>query len=46
MSVPDVLIILGLIAFAVEEFNAKGRAIGWWGAILVAVALLWGVFIK
>jgi hypothetical protein len=36
-----ILIAIALIAFAVEEFNAKGRAIGWWGAIILAAALLW-----
>jgi drug/metabolite transporter superfamily protein YnfA len=41
MNVPDIIIVLGLVAFAVEELNAKGRAIGWWGGILVCVALLW-----
>jgi drug/metabolite transporter superfamily protein YnfA len=46
MSVPDVLVILALVLFAVEEMNAKGRAIGWWGAILVCAALLWGTFIS
>ena len=42
MNAPDILIVLGLVAAAVEELNAKGRAVGWWGVILICIGLLWG----
>jgi len=41
MTVTDVILVIALVAFVIEEFNAQGKAIGWWGAILVCVALLW-----
>lgn len=41
MTVPTVLIIIGIGAAAIEEWNAQGRAIGWWGVILIGVALVW-----
>lgn len=44
MSIPDVLIIIAVVFFAVEEIEARGRAVGWWGAIILGVALLWGHF--
>jgi drug/metabolite transporter superfamily protein YnfA len=37
-----IIILIALVAFAIEEFNAQGRALGWWGGILLCIALLWG----
>ena len=42
MGVTDVILFIALACFAIEQINARGRAIGWWGGILVCVALLWG----
>jgi len=41
MTAIDVIIVIALVCFIIEQFNAKGRAIGWWGGILLCVALLW-----
>jgi hypothetical protein len=41
MGVPEVLIVIAIGAAAIEEWNERGRAIGWWGVILIGVALLW-----
>ena len=41
-NVPTVLYAIGLIGAAVEQYNARGRAIGWWAVIAVCVGLLWG----
>jgi hypothetical protein len=45
MGVPEVLIIIGIGCAAIEEWTAQGRSIGWWGVILIGVALLWGSLI-
>jgi len=41
MNGPTILIIVAIAFFAVEEIEARGRSIGWWGAILVGIALVW-----
>lgn len=42
MSAPTILIIVGLVFALVEEFQAEGRAIGWWGVVSICLGLLWG----
>ena len=42
MTAIDILFIIGLIAALIEEWQAQGRAIGWWGVIAVCVGLLAG----
>jgi len=38
---PVILAMIALLFFAVRVWDAKGRDIGWWGAVLLAVAFLW-----
>ena len=44
MSIPTVLIVIGLIFALVDEFQAQGRSLVAWGVVFIAVALLWGTF--
>jgi len=45
VGVPEVLIIIGIGCALVEEVEARGRAVGWWGVVAIGVALLWGSLI-
>ena len=42
MSIPTVLIIVGLVLALIEEFQSAGRSLLGWGVVFVCVALLWG----
>jgi hypothetical protein len=44
VSIPTILYVIALVLFIVEELRAKGQSLLAWGAILVAVGLLWGHF--
>jgi hypothetical protein len=46
MGVPEGLVLLGIGCALVEEVNARGRAVGWWGVILIGVAFVWGSLIS
>jgi hypothetical protein len=45
MGVPEVLFVIGIGCALVEETNARGRAVGWWGVVAICVGLLWGSLI-
>lgn len=42
MSIPTLLIIIGLVLALVDEFQAQGRSLIGWGLIAVCLGLLWG----
>lgn len=42
MTVPTILIVVGLILALVDEFQAKGQSLVGWAVVLIAIALLWG----
>lgn len=42
MTVPTILILVGLAFALVEEFQAQGRSLLGWAVVAVCLALLWG----
>lgn len=41
MTAPDVIVIVALVASAIEQVRARGKAVAYWVTILICVALLW-----
>lgn len=41
MTVTEVILFVALALAIIEQFNAKGRSLLAWSAILICVALLW-----
>jgi drug/metabolite transporter superfamily protein YnfA len=39
--ITDVIVVIALVLFVVEEVRAKGQSLMAWGSILVCLALLW-----
>ena len=42
MSIPTILIIVGLVLALIEQFQAQGRSLIGWAVVFVCIALLWG----
>jgi drug/metabolite transporter superfamily protein YnfA len=42
MSIPTILILVGLLLALVDEFRARGQSLTGWAVVFVCVALLWG----
>jgi drug/metabolite transporter superfamily protein YnfA len=42
MSIPTILIIVGLLLALVDEFRARGQSLTGWAVVFIAIALLWG----
>ena len=42
VTIPALIAIIGLVFLAVQQSEHRGRHIGWWGAILVGIAVVWG----
>ena len=42
MTIPTLLIIIGLVLALFEEFQAQGRSLLGWAVVFVCIALLWG----
>jgi drug/metabolite transporter superfamily protein YnfA len=42
-NITDVIVLVALVLFAVEEARAKGQSLLAWGSILVCIALLWHI---
>jgi drug/metabolite transporter superfamily protein YnfA len=42
MSIPILLIIVGLVLALIDEFRAQGQSLTAWAVVAVCLSLLWG----
>lgn len=41
MSVPSLIVVVGLVLALIDEFQAQGRSLLGWAVVAVCIALLW-----